>query len=38
MRRIYLRHDYAVEMKDAWQRLGAHLSALAAGAAPKTAS
>lgn len=28
MRRIYLRHDYAVEMKDAWQRLGMRLSML----------
>lgn len=28
MRRIYLRHDYAVEMKDAWQRLGMKLSEL----------
>lgn len=39
MRRIYLRHDYAVEMKDAWQRLGMRLTELAVvAAAPKTST
>jgi hypothetical protein len=33
MRRIYDGHDYRGEMEDAWDRAGAHIGALRAGAA-----
>jgi hypothetical protein len=33
MRRIYDGHDYSGEMEDAWDRAGAHIGALRAGAA-----
>jgi integrase len=33
MRRVYDGHDYSMETRDAWDRVGAHLAALQAGGA-----